>query len=184
MRSKTQGSPYRARSFVRTVVMPLMIVLLAVSAGCDTPPDPSQEKETVEELIKGYHRVLEAAYQGREANLAGAFDRVFDRKGRYVTYWGTEEPLDTARARAIGGVGKVTEYVNMVENVESRIYGEGAVVSCIIRQEYMLEGYPIDEFLPTTYILEKQQGLWKVVFTHRSADFETIRQQLEIMQEN
>ncbi len=160
----------------------LAALILLLIVGCQNGPDPARDKEAVEEIIKGYHRVLEAAYQGRDADLAGAFDRVFDRKGRYVTYWGTEEPIDTARARAIGGVGKVTEYINMVENVESRVFGDGAVVSCIVRQEYMLNGYPIDEFLPTTYILERQDRLWRVVFTHRSADFETIRQQMELMQ--
>ena len=160
----------------------LFAVMLLLVVGCQQGADPAQEKEAAEELIKGYHRVLEAAYQGRNVDLAGAFDRVFDSKGRYVTYWGTEEPVDTARVRAVGGIGKVTEYVNMVENVESRIWGDGAVVTCIIRQEYMLQGYAIDEFLPTTYIMEKQDGRWRVVFTHRSADFETIRQQMEIMQ--
>ncbi len=157
-------------------------ILAVLMLGCQQAPDAAQEKEAVEEMVKEYHRVLEAAYQGRNVDLAGAYDRLFAPKGRYVTYWGTEEPLDTARARAIGAVGKVTEYVNMVENVESRVWGDGAVVTCIIRQEYMMAGYPIDEFLPTTYILEKQEGAWKVVFTHRSADFETIRQQMEIMQ--
>jgi hypothetical protein len=152
--------------------------------GCqEQGPSLEQQKETVEDLIKGYHRVLEGAYQGRDVDLAGVYDRVFDLQGRYVTYWGTEEPVDTARARAINGIGRVSGYVNMVENVESRVYGDGAVVSCIIRQEYRFQGYSIDEFLPTTYILEKKDGLWKVVFTHRSADFETIRQQMAIMQD-
>jgi hypothetical protein len=155
----------------------------ALLTGCESGgPSPAEEKAAVEDLIRGYHRVLEGAYQGRGVDLAGAFDRVFDLKGRYVTYWGTEEPIDTTRARAIGGVGKVTEYTNMVENVETRVYGEGAVITCIIRQEYMLQGFAIDEFLPTTYVLEKHDGMWKVVYTHRSADFETIRQQMEIMQ--
>jgi len=160
------------------------VVAAGLLFGCQASgPSMEEEKEAVEDLIKGYHRILEAAYQGRTVDLAGAFDRVFDAQGRYVTYWGNEEPIDTTRARAIGGVGRVTEYINMVENVESRVYGNGAVVSCIIRQEYMLQGNAIDEFLPTTYVLEKRDGLWKVVFTHRSTDFETIRQQMEIAEQ-
>ena len=51
-----------------------LAALFVLLIGCQEATDPAVEKEAVEELIKGYHRVLESAYQGRNVDLAGAFD--------------------------------------------------------------------------------------------------------------
>lgn len=160
----------------------LLTVLLAVLPACQSDGSGSDDdKAALEASIRGYHRTLLEAYQGGDADLAAAFDATFDPEGRFITYWGREEPVDSTRARALGGVGRVMEYNNNVENVEVRVFGDGAVLTCIIRQEYMLMGHAIDEFMPTTYVFEKKNGTWMVIFTHRSADFETIRQQMDLM---
>lgn len=163
----------------------LLLPMALLAAGCaDDQSAPGPEAQAAVELvITRFHRALESAYAGKKVDLADEIDRAFDPNARYVTYWGQEEPVDTTRARMLAGVGRVREYTNAVENIESRVYGEGAVVSCIVRQEYELNGHRIDEFLPTTYVLERRDGAWKVVFAHRSADFQTIQQQLQITRE-
>ncbi len=168
----------------RTLVLLLPLAFLMLGCGDDGPASGPEEQAAVEEVITHFHRALEAAYAGKKVDLAAEIDRAFDPNARYVTYWGQEEPVDTTRARMLAGVGRVRDYTNAVENIESRIYGEGAVVSCIVRQEYELNGHRVDEFLPTTYVLERRDGAWKVVFAHRSADFQTIQQQLEFTRQH
>ena len=160
----------------------IAVLLPLISCGDPRAAGPEEQAE-VERIITKFHRALETAYGGGNVNLAAEIDGAFDGKARYVTYWGQDEPIDTTRARMLGGVGKVKDYTNAVENIETRVYGNGAVLTCIVRQEYDLNGHRIDEFLPTTYVLEKKEGMWKVVFVHRSADFQTIQQQLDISRE-
>lgn len=165
----------------------LMIVLTIGSTfvGCgdqDAASGP-EASAAVEQVIIRLHKAIDAAYGGRAVDLGAEVDRAFDPNARLVTYWGVEEPIDTTRARMVGGVGKVKDYSNAVENIETRVYGSGAVLSCIVRQEYELAGHRIDEFLPTTYVLELREGHWEIVFAHRSADFQTIQQQLQITRE-
>lgn len=161
----------------------LATLLPLISCGDPQPAAGPEERAAVEKVITKFHSALEAAYGGRNVDLAAEIDRTFDGNARYVTYWGQDEPIDTTRARMLGGVGRVRDYTNAVENTETRVYGDGAVLTCIVRQEYDLNGHRIDEFLPTTYVLEKKEGMWKVVFVHRSADFQTIQQQLQITRE-
>jgi hypothetical protein len=160
----------------------LLVLSLALFFGCGEAGDApaAADQAAVEKVITHFHRALEAAYAGKNVDLAAEIDLAFDPNARYVTYWGQEEPVDTTRARMLAGIGRVKDYTNAVENIESRVYGEGAVVSCIVRQEYEMNGHRIDEFLPTTYVLERRDGAWKIVFAHRSADFQTIQQQIEI----
>lgn len=159
----------------------MALVCLFVAFACSGPaPDTSADKAAVEKVVTTLHRALEAAYQMKKVDLAKVLDGSFAPDARVVTYWGTEEPYDTTKARMLSGVGKVANYTNAVENIESRVYGAGAVVTCIVRQDYSLSGHEIDEFLPTTYVMEKGDAGWKIVFAHRSADFQTIQQQLTI----
>ncbi|HAV21945.1 MAG TPA: hypothetical protein DCX46_00285 [Bacteroidetes bacterium] len=164
---------------MRTIMFVLLLAIAASSCS-EQNAKSGEDKAAVEKTITQFHRVLEAAYQGKNVDLSAAIEKTFDHEARYVTYWGVEEPIDTTRQRMLYGVGNVENYMNSVENIESRVYGAGAVVSCIVRQEYTLQGHQIDEFLPTTYVLEKKDDGWRVVFTHRSADFQTINQQLEL----
>ena len=160
----------------------LMLIVVSALIGCgdqEAASGPESSAE-VEQVITRFHKALDAAYGGRAVELGSEIDRAFDVNARLITYWGVEEPIDTTKARMLGGVGKVKDYTNAVENIETRVYGNGAVLTCIVRQEYELAGHRIDEFLPTTYVMELREGHWKVVYVHRSADFQTIQQQLEI----
>jgi hypothetical protein len=38
----------------------------------------------------------------------------------------------------------------------------------------------MDEYLPTTFILERRGNRWMVVHSQRSADFQTIRHLMEV----
>lgn len=167
----------------RMLALLIPFVLIGGCADDSSTPGP-QDQAAVEKVVTHFHRALEAAYAGKNVDLAAEIDRAFDPNARYVTYWGQEEPVDTTRARMLAGVGRVSDYTNAVENIESRVYGDGAVVSCIVRQDYEMNGHRIDEFLPTTYVLERRDGAWKIVFAHRSADFQTIQQQIEITRQH
>jgi hypothetical protein len=170
---------------MRNRLLMSLLLIGMVLGGCadqDAASGP-EASAAVEQVITRFHKALDAAYAGRGIDLGAEVDRAFDPNARLVTYWGVEEPIDTTKARMLNGVGNVKDYMNAVENIETRVYGTGAVLSCIVRQEYELAGHRIDEFLPTTYVLELRDGHWKVVFMHRSADFQTIQQQLEITRE-
>ena len=137
-------------------LLSLAVLLPLLSCGDPQPAAGPEEQAAVEQVITKFHRALEAAYGGRNVDLAAEIDRAFDGNARYVTYWGQDEPIDTSRARMLSGVGRVKDYTNTVENIETRVYVDGAVLTCIVRQEYDLDGHRIDEFLATTYVLEKK----------------------------
>jgi hypothetical protein len=63
-----------------------------------------------------------------------------------------------------------------------KIYGDGAYAFFILRQTYALNGVLMDEYLPTTFVFERRENHWAVVHSHRSADFQTIQQLMNVAQ--
>jgi hypothetical protein len=64
-----------------------------------------------------------------------------------------------------------------------KVFGDGAYAFFILRQTYSLNGNLMEEYLPTTFILERRDNRWFVVHSHRSADFQTVQQLMNVAQQ-
>jgi hypothetical protein len=69
-----------------------------------------------------------------------------------------------------------------LESLNVKVYDNGAYAFFILRQTYSLNGIMMDEYLPTTYILERRENRWMVVHSQRSADFQTIHDLMIVAQ--
>ena len=109
-------------------------------------------------------------------------DNYFGQDVYYVTYWGMTEPIDSTKSRLRHALSAIKEYDNRIESMKIKVYGDGAYAFFILRQTYTLNGNLMDEYLPTTFILERYGNRWKVVHSQRSADFPTIQQLMNVAQ--
>jgi hypothetical protein len=161
-------------------------MFLMLLAACDSKTESEgaqqvrRDTQAVESVIHSYCSGLRRAYQGAPVNTDSLVNAHFDQNVYYVTYWGTTEPIDTTKSRLKRALPMLKGYENRVEVVRTKVYGDVAVVFFILRQSYTLNGNPMDEYLPTTYVLERREDGWKVVHAHRSADLETTSRFVEI----
>lgn len=65
---------------------------------------------------------------------------------------------------AISGV--VSDIHSELSDVEERIYGDTAVVTCWIEQDYTMQGEPQHISSPVTTVLRQEDGRWKAVLMH------------------
>jgi hypothetical protein len=70
----------------------------------------------------------------------------------------------------------IRDFDNRIENLVVKVYGDGAYAGFILRQTYTVDGRLLEEYLPTTLILERRGEGWKIVRIHRSTDYETFEQ--------
>jgi hypothetical protein len=138
--------------------------------------------EVIEREIADFHQALKRAYNGASISTDSLMDNFFDKDIYYVTYWGMTEPIDSTKARLRYAVKGIKDYDNRIESVKVKVYGDGAYAFFILRQTYVLNGTLMDEYLPTTFILERRENRWFVVHSQRSADFQTIQQLMNIAQ--
>lgn len=164
-------------------ILPCLFLMLLIS--CDSKEkkvekEISDDTAVIEREISDFHESLKRAFNGGAVNTDSLMDRFFDKDVYYVTYWGLTEPIDTTKKRLRSALPSVKEYENRLENVNIKVYGNGAYAFFILRQTYSLNGTLMDEYLPTTYILERRGASWKVIHSHRSADFPTIDHLMDI----
>jgi hypothetical protein len=163
----------------------LSLFLLLALVSC-TPEKKKTERETAEDIaviereIADFHQALKQAYNGVPLNTDSLINNFFDKNVYYVTYWGMAEPIDSTKSRLHRALPGMKEYENRVESMNIKVYGDGAYAFFILRQTYMLNGTMMDEYLPTTFILERRGKKWVVVHSQRSADFQTIRCLMEV----
>lgn len=74
--------------------------------------------------------------------------------------------LDGFRAHAEGALTACTEIRSCVEAVHTRDWGDTAVVACRVEQDYELEGKPTHVSAPTTAVLRRTRGAWKIGHFH------------------
>jgi hypothetical protein len=166
---------------MKAILFAVLVVLLGCSADkTDQFEAAKKDKASIEQRIAEYHDGIRRAYHGEDVSTDKLLDEFFVRSVYYVTYWGSTEPLDSTKARLKRFVGKVSNFESRYEGLTVRVYGDGAFAFFIQRQSYSVNGKTIDEYLPTTYVLERRDGIWMVVHAQRSADFQTIQQQLEL----
>ena len=117
-------------------------------------------------------------------NTDSLFDKYFDKDVYYVTYWGITEPIDSTKSRLHRALPGIKNYKNRLESMFVKVYNDGAYAFFILRQTYFLNGIMMEEYLPTTFILERREDRWMVVHSHRSADFQTIDHLMDIARQN
>ena len=164
------------------------VILLLLVAGCGQNKDDKtfdtskQDAQHIEKEIADFHSALKKAYNHADVNTDSLIDAYFDPETYYVTYWGTTEPIDTTKKRLRDALPRVTEYDNQFESLNVKVYGDGAYAFFILRQNYKIDGKPLDEYLPTTFVFERRGDRWLIVHAQRSSDYETMRQLVALAQ--
>jgi hypothetical protein len=159
-----------------------MLILLLVLAGCNQNKNEStfdtskQDAQLIEKEIADFHSALKKAYNHKGINTDSLMDAYFDPQTYYVTYWGTSEPIDTTKKRVRDALPHVSDYDNQFESLRAKAYGDGAYAFFILRQNYKVDGKPLEEYLPTTFVFERRGDRWIVVHAQRTSDYETMRQ--------
>ena len=162
-----------------------LLVIACFILACDSTEKRSsesaaQDETRIKDEITNFHRALKKIYNGVPMRADSLLDQYFDKDVYYVTYWGITEPIDTTKRRLQSAIGHIKDYDNQFENLTVKVYGDGASVFFILRQNYTIDGHLLEEYLPTTWIMEPREGRWKVVHAQRSADLQTIQQLMQI----
>jgi ketosteroid isomerase-like protein len=98
-----------------------------------------------------------------------------DRMKEMLT--GDVQSVDEISRRWLRGRGDVDNYLREVitavshvetqlRDAEERIWGETGVLTCWIDQDYTMNGTPQHISAPTTLILRRDGGAWKLVLWH------------------
>jgi hypothetical protein len=169
------------RQYMRIIVSLLLVLLIScVSEEKKSSGDISEDVALIEREIADFHQALKQAYNSIPMNTDSLIDNFFDKDVYYVTYWGMTEPIDSTKSRLRHAVPGIRDYKNRLESMNVKVYGNGAYAFFILRQTYSLNGILMDEYLPTTFILERRDNRWVVVHSQRSADFQTIHSLMEV----
>lgn len=160
------------------------LVLIACSTKDNREPAllPAQDVAQIEEHVKDLYAGLSQAYNGGALNTDSLFDAYYEKDVRYVTAWGWTEPLDSTKARLRNAVRHVKDFSYRIEGLQVKSYGDAAYAFLILRQNYKVDDNPLEEYLPTTLVLERHGKSWMIVHAHRSTDYETIQQYVAIQQ--
>ncbi|RPI04094.1 MAG: hypothetical protein EHM64_11015 [Ignavibacteriae bacterium] len=165
--------------------LPLLVLFILLSCSTENKKSDatgSDESVAIENEITEFHQALKRAYNGAYLNTDSLMDHYFGKDVYYVTYWGTSEPIDSTKSRLRHALPGIRDYDNRLEGVNVKVYGDGAYAFFILRQTYSLNGILMDEYLPTTFVLERAGKMWKVMHAQRSADFQTIQQLMAVAQ--
>jgi hypothetical protein len=160
----------------------LVLLISCVSEKKKSAGDISEDAVLIENEIADFHQALKQAYNGIPMNTDSLMDNFFEKDVYYVTYWGMAEPIDSTKSRLRHALSGINDYENRLESLNVKVYGNGAYAFFILRQTYSLNGIMMDEYLPTTYILERRENRWMVVHSQRSADFQTIHDLMIVAQ--
>jgi ketosteroid isomerase-like protein len=166
--------------------MKQVMILLLLFAGCgqnknDNAFDTSkQDVQKIEKEIADYHAALKKAYNHGDVNTDSLMDAYFDKDVYYVTYWGNSEPIDTTKKRIKMALPHISDYDNNYENLTVKVYGDGAYAFFILRQSYKVDGQLLEEYLPTTFVLERRGDRWIIVHAQRTSDYQTMQQLVEM----
>ncbi len=165
-----------------------ILILLLLLAGCgqnkkeSTFDTSKQDAQLIEKEIADFHSALKKAYSHEGINTDSLISAYFDAGTYYVTYWGTSEPIDTTKKRLRDALPRVSDYDNQFESLRVKVYGDGAYAFFILRQNYKVDGKPLDEYLPTTFVFERRGDRWLVVHAQRTSDYETMQQLVALSQ--
>ena len=162
--------------------------MVACNAGKNKEQDMKmmavQDESTVRNLIVNLHSDLKKLYNGKSGNVDSLMAQYYVNDMYYVTIWGTSETLDSTKSRLKAALPLIQDYENSIENLTAKVYGDGAYAFFVLRQEYSISGFKLDEYLPTTAVLERNNGQWKIIHLQRSTDPQTFQQYIAMQQQN
>ncbi|MBI5463853.1 MAG: nuclear transport factor 2 family protein [Ignavibacteriales bacterium] len=167
---------------MRFFVVLCALGLLSSCSQQQETADLASEEAALSKRVENYHAAIAKAYRGVSIDTDSLINEYFAPDVYYVTYWGTSEPIDTTKRRIRSALGNLRDYQSRIENLTVKAYHNSGYAFFIQRQSYTLFGQLMDEYLPTTWVLEKRDGVWKVVHAQRSADIQTITQLMEAAQ--
>jgi hypothetical protein len=154
----------------------LVLISCSTKEKREPAPLPAQDVARIEECVSSLYAGLSKAYNSGSLNTDSLFDAYFERDVRYVTPWGSTEPLDSTKARLRRAIHHIKDFTYRIESMQVKPYSEAAYASFVLRQNYKVDGNLLEEYLPTTLVLERRGQDWKIVHVHRSTDYETIQQ--------
>lgn len=170
----------------QTILALGMVVLIGCNTGKQSEEGrrmmAAQDESAIRNLIINLHADLKKLYASKMGDVDSVIAKYYVNDMYYVTIWGTTETLDSTKSRFKASIPRINDYDNSIENLSVKVYGEGAYAFFVLRQQYTVDGFRLAEYLPTTAILEKVGGDWKVVHQQRSTDPETIQQYLAMQQ--
>ncbi len=160
--------------------------LLLVSCGKDKSQEQMQSAATdeaqIESMVRTMYAGLARAYNEGGVNTDSLFEANYEKDVRYVTAWGSTEPIDSTKARLKNALSHIKDFDHRIESMHVKSYGGAAYAFFILRQQYTVDGSMLDEYLPTTFVLERRGSSWKIVHVQRSTDYETMQQYVSIQQ--
>ncbi len=170
----------------------LLVLCLTVALACDSGKRKEedqkmmmvQDESAIRSLFVNLHADLKKLYNGKVGDVDSIFARYYLDDMYYVTPWGTSETLDSTKSRLKANVPRILDYENSIENLTVKVYGDGAYAFFVLRQGYSIDGFKLDEYLPTTAVLERMNGTWKIVHLQRTTDRETMQQYLTMQQQS
>lgn len=168
----------------------LMALFVAVLVGCNSGRQSdedrmmmaAQDESAVRSLIISLHTDLKRLYTSKMGDVDSVMAKYYVNDMYYVTIWGTTETLDSTKSRLKMSLPRISDYENSIENLNVKVYGDGAYAFFVLRQQYTVDGFRLDEYLPTTAILEKLDGNWRIVHLQRSTDPQTMQQYMAMQQ--
>jgi hypothetical protein len=158
------------------VVCALVMVSCGKKEMQDQAPLATQGEAQIQEMISSLYQGFARAYNEGGVNTDSLIDAYYDKGIHYVTPWGWTEPIDSTKARLRGAATHVKEYSAHIEGLQVKTYGEGAYAFFILRQSTKVDSTLLEEYLPTTVVLERREEGWKIVHAHRSTDYQTLEQ--------
>lgn len=171
---------------MRLMLVLSCLVLFACNQGENRSGSPDQirakDEQAVRDAITSLNEGMIRAFTTRGIDTDSLIDEYYEKDIYYLTPWGWSEPLDSTKSRIRRASSLLQEYDNRIENLEVKVYGEGAYASYIFRQNSVINGTTLEEYLPTTVILERRGERWKIVRMHRSTDYETFQQYAAMQQ--
>ena len=163
------------------------LLLLACNRRGDQPGTAArsteQDEQTIRGLITSLNEGMTRALTTGGIDTDSLMDFYYEKDIYYITPWGWSEPLDSTKSRIRRASAILRDYDNRIENLEVKVYGDGAYASYIFRQNSMINDMMLEEYLPTTVILERRGEGWKIVRMHRSTDYETFQQYVAMQQQ-
>jgi ketosteroid isomerase-like protein len=63
-------------------------------------------------------------------------------------------------------IGAVSSIRSELRDAQERVWGDVGVLTCWLEQDYALEGNPQHISAPTTIVLRREDGKWKVALFH------------------
>jgi hypothetical protein len=158
----------------------LLLFIAACQSGGDQTATEAAEETSIKEFVVSLNAGLREAYVGEAIDIDSLFAVSYDPGAYYITPWGTSEPVDSTRERLKRVLPHINNYEVGMENLTARSFGNAGYAWFILRQRYSVNGNPLDEYLPTTYVLRRADDGWRIVHVQRSTDMQTFQQYVDL----